>query len=63
MDALGRQQGKLGFIGGPGESQLEIDKRLIEEQIRKLEEKLDKVKETHAQQKKNQVQIKFQLLL
>lgn len=56
---LERQRGSLGFIGGPGESQLEIDKRLIEEQIRKLEEKLDKVKETRAQQKKNQVRNKI----
>jgi len=55
---LERQRGSLGFIGGPGESQLEIDKRLIEEQIRKLEGKLDKVKETRAQQKKNQVRNK-----
>lgn len=55
---LERQRGSLGFIGGPGESQLEIDKRLIEELIHKLQEKLDKVKETRAQQKKNQVRNK-----
>ena len=32
---LERQRGGFGFIGGPGESQLEMDRRLIEERISK----------------------------
>ena len=46
---LERQRGSLGFIGGPGESQLEIDKRLIGEQILKIKKKLKSFKNTRAQ--------------
>jgi len=41
---LERQRGGFGFLGGPGESQLEIDRRLIGERIARLEAELDKVK-------------------
>src|SRR5262245_2616726 len=41
---LERQRGGFGFLGGPGESQLEIDRRLIEERIARLEIELEKVK-------------------
>jgi GTP-binding protein HflX len=43
---LERQRGGFGFLGGPGESQLETDRRLIEERIGRLEAELDKVKRT-----------------
>ncbi len=43
---LERQRGGFGFLGGPGESQLETDRRLIEERIARLETELDKVKRT-----------------
>jgi GTPase len=43
---LERQRGGFGFIGGPGESQLEIDRRLIEERIAGIETELEKVKRT-----------------
>jgi GTPase len=43
---LERQRGGFGFIGGPGESQLEIDRRLIEERIAGIEHELVKVKRT-----------------
>ncbi len=43
---LERQRGGFGFLGGPGESQLETDRRLIEERIRRIEGDLDKVKRT-----------------
>jgi GTP-binding protein HflX len=45
---LERQRGGLGFIGGPGESQLEIDRRLIGERIARLRRDLDEVKRTRA---------------
>ena len=41
---LERQRGGFGFLGGPGESQLEIDRRLIEERIARIETELEKVK-------------------
>jgi len=40
---LERQRGGLGFVGGPGESQLEIDRRLIDERLAKLRKELDDV--------------------
>jgi GTPase len=52
---LERQRGGFGFIGGPGESQLEIDRRLIEERIAGIEHELEKVKRTrklHRQSRK-----------
>lgn len=41
---LERQRGGFGFLGGPGESQLEIDRRLIGERIARIEAELEKVK-------------------
>jgi GTP-binding protein HflX len=43
---LERQRGGFGFMGGPGESQIEIDRRLITERIAKLEKELEGVKRT-----------------
>ena len=43
---LERQRGGFGFLGGPGETQIETDRRLIEERIARLETELDKVKRT-----------------
>jgi GTP-binding protein HflX len=45
---LERQRGGFGFLGGPGESQLEIDRRLIGERIGKLKDELDGTKRTRA---------------
>jgi len=45
---LERQRGGLGFVGGPGESQLEIDRRLIGERIARLRKELDEVKRTRG---------------
>jgi len=43
---LERQRGALGFVGGPGETQIEADRRLIQDRINKLERDLAKVKKT-----------------
>ncbi len=48
---LERQRGGFGFLGGPGETQIESDRRLLEERIKLLEEQLEKVKRTRGQQK------------
>ena len=45
---LERQRGGFGFLGGPGESQLEIDRRLIDERIVKLKRELEQVKRTRG---------------
>jgi GTPase len=45
---LERQRGGFGFLGGPGESQIEIDRRLIGERIVRLKRELDGVKRTRA---------------
>jgi GTP-binding protein HflX len=45
---LERQRGGFGFLGGPGESQLEIDRRLITDRITHLKRELDTVKRTRA---------------
>jgi GTP-binding protein HflX len=41
---LERQRGGFGFLGGPGETQLETDRRLIEERLARIETELEKVK-------------------
>jgi len=45
---LERQRGGFGFLGGPGESQIEIDRRLIGERIVRLKRELDGVKRTRG---------------
>lgn len=49
---LERQRGGLGFIGGPGESQIEIDRRLITERITKLKRQLEQVRRTRGLHRK-----------
>ncbi len=43
---LERQRGGFGFLGGPGETQIEADRRVIEDRIARIESELDKVKRT-----------------
>ncbi|EKE43574.1 hypothetical protein OCGS_2306 [Oceaniovalibus guishaninsula JLT2003] len=43
---LERQRGGLGFVGGPGETQIEADRRAIDDQIVRLRKQLDKVVRT-----------------
>jgi len=45
---LERQRGGFGFMGGPGETQIETDRRLIAERIAKIERELEGVKRTRA---------------
>jgi len=48
---LERQRGGFGFLGGPGESQLEIDRRLITQRIVRLKEDLKQVRRTRGLQR------------
>jgi GTP-binding protein HflX len=43
---LERQRGGFGFLGGPGESQIEIDRRLIRDRIAKIKKELENVTRT-----------------
>jgi GTPase len=45
---LERQRGGLGFLGGPGETQIEADRRMIRERMAKIRRELDQVKRTRG---------------
>ena len=45
---LERQRGGFGFLGGPGETQIEADRRQIGERIIRIEKDLEQVKRTRA---------------
>ena len=45
---LERQRGGFGFLGGPGETQIETDRRLIQERMIRIERDLEGVKKTRA---------------
>ncbi|MEO5675948.1 MAG: GTPase HflX [Usitatibacter sp.] len=48
---LERQRGSLGKTGGPGEKQIELDRRMIGEQVKKLKERIKKVGKVRATQR------------
>jgi GTP-binding protein HflX len=50
---LERQRGGFGFLGGPGETQIEADKRLIEERMNRIERDLEGVKRTRGLHRKS----------
>lgn len=49
---LERQRGGYGFLGGPGETQIEIDRRLIRDRIAKLRRELETVARTRGLHRK-----------
>jgi len=56
---LERQRGGFGFIGGPGESQIEIDRRLIDERIVRIKRDLEDVKRTRALHRRARKRVPF----
>ncbi len=50
---LERQRGGGGFMGGPGETQIESDRRMLQQRIKYLESALDDVKKTRDLHRKN----------
>lgn len=54
---LERQRGGFGFLGGPGETQIEADRRQIQERIAKLEKELESVARTRALHRKNRKKV------
>ncbi|MBB3949876.1 GTP-binding protein HflX [Aureimonas jatrophae] len=45
---LERQRGGAGFLGGPGETQIEADRRQLQEKIKRLEKELEQVRRTRS---------------
>src|SRR5215216_4842366 len=56
---LERQRGGFGFLGGPGESQLEIDRRLIQQRIGRIEEELESVKRTRSLHRQSRARVPY----
>ena len=48
---LERQRGGAGFLGGPGETQIELDRRVIDEKIIRIKKDLEKVRKTRELQR------------
>ena len=59
---LERQRGGFGFLGGPGESQLEADRRLIQERISKIERELESVVKTRALHRKGRARVPYPIV-
>jgi GTPase len=59
---LERQRGGFGFIGGPGETQIEADRRLIQERLNRIEKQLDKVKRTRQLHRKGRERVPYPIV-
>ena len=59
---LERQRGGFGFLGGPGETQIEADRRVIEERIAKIEGELDKVKRTRTLHRESRKRVPYPIV-
>jgi len=49
---LERQRGGVGHRGGPGETQIELDRRMLSDAVKRTRERLEKVKKQRATQRK-----------
>nr|WP_244600211.1 GTPase HflX [Blastochloris tepida] len=56
---LERQRGGFGFLGGPGETQIETDRRLIGERITAIERELEQVTRTRSLHRKSRERVPF----
>ena len=59
---LERQRGGFGFLGGPGETQIETDRRLIGERIVKIKAELEGVKRTRGLQRRARKRVPFPVI-
>jgi len=59
---LERQRGGFGFLGGPGETQLEADRRMIDERLAKIETELSGVKRTRALHRESRRRVPYPIV-
>ncbi len=59
---LERQRGGFGFLGGPGESQIETDRRLIQERIVRIKRDLEAVKRRRALQRASRTAVPYPIV-
>ncbi len=59
---LERQRGGLGFVGGPGETQIEADRRAIDEQLGRLRRQLAKVVKTRELHRASRAKVPFPIV-
>lgn len=59
---LERQRGGLGFVGGPGETQIEADRRMIEERIARIRRQLQTVTRTRELQRKSRRKVPYPII-
>ena len=59
---LERQRGGFGFLGGPGETQIEADRRVIEDRIARIEVELDKVKRTRKLHRDSRKRVPYPII-
>ncbi|HET6470076.1 MAG TPA: GTPase HflX [Geminicoccaceae bacterium] len=59
---LERQRGGFGFLGGPGESQLELDRRRIGERIASIKKELEEVRRTRQLHRDARARVPYPLL-
>ena len=57
-----RGSGGFGFMGGPGETQIESDRRQMQDRIVLLEDRIEKVRKTRGQQKGKRDAVPFQMV-
>jgi len=59
---LERQRGGFGFVGGPGETQIEADRRAIDDQVVRIRRRLDKVVRTRALHRAARARVPFPIV-
>lgn len=59
---LERQRGGGGFLGGPGETQIELDRRLIDNRILHIKKELEQVKKTRTIQRQARARVPYPIV-
>jgi GTP-binding protein HflX len=59
---LERQRGGFGFLGGPGETQIEADRRLIQERMARIERELESVVQTRGLHRKSRRRVPYPIV-
>ena len=59
---LERQRGGLGFVGGPGETQIEADRRAIDDHLNRLRKQMEKVVKTRALHRASRAKVPFPIV-